>query len=169
MNHQKNTCVIIMGVAGVGKTTIGKLLATKNAIPFFDGDDFHSAENIAKMALGQPLNDEDRKNWLQDLNDLIVKHATMQPCIVACSALKENYRKTLSNGVEENTVFVLLHGNYELILQRLQLRKNHFIPSSLLQSQFDILDMPFDALQISIEKSPEEIVTIIQNHLHQLV
>ena len=169
MHHQTNVCVIIMGVSGVGKTTIGKLLATKNALPFFDGDDFHSAANITKMASGQALNDEDRKGWLQHLNQLIIKHCKLQGCIVACSALKENYREILSNGVEGDTFFVFLHGNYNVILQRLQLRKNHFIPASLLQSQFDILDLPLNALQISIEKSPDEIVSIIQNHLRQLV
>ncbi len=157
-----------MGVSGVGKTTIGKLLSIKNNMPFFDGDDFHSAANITKMASGQALNDEDRKGWLQDLNQLIIKHCNLQGCILACSALKENYRNILSNGVETTIVFVFLHGNYNVILHRLQLRKNHFIPASLLQSQFDILNIPLNALQISIEKSPNEIVSIIQNHLKQL-
>ena len=169
MNHQKSVCIVIMGVSGVGKTTIGKLLAIKSTMPFFDGDDFHSAANITKMASGQALNDEDRKDWLQNLNQLIIKHCKLQGCILACSALKEKYRNTLSNGMEANIVFVFLHGNYNVILQRLQLRKNHFIPASLLQSQFDILDLPLNALQISIEKSPEDIVSIIHNHLKQLV
>ncbi|MBC7651965.1 MAG: gluconokinase [Deinococcales bacterium] len=158
-----------MGVSGVGKTTIGKLLATKTAMPFFDGDDFHPATSIAKMALGQALTDEDRKDWLQDLNGLIMSQSILQGCIIACSALKENYRKILSSGAEKNTVFVYLHGSYEAILHRLQLRKNHFIPTSLLQSQFDILDTPLNALQISINKSPEDIVSIIQQHLAALV
>lgn len=169
MDKQDKLCIIIMGVSGVGKTTIGKLLATHNTIPFFDGDDFHSATNITKMSSGQALNDEDRKYWLESLNTLLIKHSQLQGCVIACSALKESYRKVLNKSVEKATFFVYLHGSYEVILQRMQVRQNHFIPTSLLQSQFDTLEIPLDALQISIENSPAEIVKIIQTHIENIL
>ena len=163
MDQQKNIAFVIMGVSGVGKTTIGELLSAKTNLPFFDGDDFHSAENITKMASGKALNDADRKDWLLRLNKLIKENNTKQGCILACSALKESYRKILSSDNEMQIQFIFLQGSYNEILQRLQQRKNHFMSTALLASQFDTLEVPTDAFNISINNSPEEIVAIIQN------
>ena len=124
----KNKAIVIMGVSGSGKTTIGKLLAEKIHIPFFDGDDFHSKENIEKMESGKPLNDEDRKEWLLQLNTLIKENSNKKGCIIACSSLKKNYRKILSREVSNSIKFVFLKGSYSEILSRLQSRENHFIP-----------------------------------------
>lgn len=165
MRDRNTISIIIMGVSGVGKTTIGKLLAAKTGIPFFDGDDFHSAENIAKMAAGHPLNDADRKDWLLRLNGLITKNNQLIGCIIACSALKQNYRNILSKSNETAIKYVFLNGTYHDILQRIQARKNHFMSASLLTSQFETLEVPENALTISITKSPEEIVAVIQKAL----
>ncbi|MFI0492009.1 gluconokinase, partial [Flavobacterium sp.] len=146
----KNKAIVIMGVSGSGKSTIGKLLAEKIQIPFFDGDDFHSRENVEKMASGKPLNDEDRKGWLLQLNALIKENENENGCIIACSSLKESYRKILSREVSNSIKFVFLQGSYSEILFRLESRKNHFIPSSLLKSQFETLENPQNAYTLSI-------------------
>ena len=161
MDNSHNLAIIIMGVSGSGKTTIGKLLSVKTGIPFFDGDDFHSPANIQKMSSGQPLTDDDRKDWLLRLQQLIIEQHQLKGCIIACSALKDSYREMLTNGEKGNTRFVFLYGTYEEILQRMKARQHHFIPTSLLQSQFDTLEIPIDALQIPISKTPDEIVDIV--------
>jgi 6-phosphogluconate dehydrogenase len=161
----KNKAIIIMGVSGSGKTTIGKLLAKKNQLPFFDGDDFHSKENIEKMASGKPLNDEDRKDWLLQLNCLIQESINTKSCVIACSSLKKNYRDILSANVPNNVKFIYLQGSYSEILSRMESRKNHFIPSSLLKSQFEALEIPQNAYSISIMQNPEEMLTNIQNEI----
>jgi 6-phosphogluconate dehydrogenase len=160
-----NKAIIIMGVSGSGKTTIGKLLAKKNRLPFFDGDDFHSKENIEKMASGKPLNDEDRKGWLLQLNRLIQESVNAKGCVIACSSLKKNYRDILSANVPNNVKFVFLKGSYSEILSRMESRKNHFIPSSLLKSQFETLETPQNAYSISIMQNPDEMLTKIQNEI----
>ncbi len=159
----KNKAIVIMGVSGSGKSTIGKLLAEKIQIPFFDGDDFHSRENVEKMASGKPLNDEDRKGWLLQLNALIKENENENGCIIACSSLKESYRKILSREVSNSIKFVFLQGSYSEILFRLESRKNHFIPSSLLKSQFETLENPQNAYTLSIMQNPEQIVSKIEN------
>ncbi len=161
----KNKTIIIMGVSGSGKTTIGKLLAEKIQIPFYDGDDFHSKRNVEKMASGIPLNDEDRKEWLLQLNVLIQKNEGRNGCIIACSSLKESYRKILSQEVSISIKFVFLQGSFSEILSRLESRKNHFIPSSLLKSQFETLENPQNAYTISIMQSPEQIVSSIEKEI----
>jgi 6-phosphogluconate dehydrogenase len=161
----KNKAIIIMGVSGSGKTTIGKLLAKKNQLPFFDGDDFHSKENIEKMASGKPLNDEDRKDWLLELNRLIQENVNAKGCVIACSSLKKSYRDILSANVPNNVKFIFLQGSYSEIISRIESRKNHFIPSSLLKSQFETLEIPQNAYCISIMQNPEEMLTNIQNEI----
>jgi 6-phosphogluconate dehydrogenase len=160
-----NKAIIIMGVSGSGKTTIGQLLAQKTQLPFFDGDDFHSKANIDKMASGNPLNDEDRKEWLMSLNQLIQENITQKGCIVACSGLKKSYRDMLSFSISNAVRFVFLEGSYEVILSRMEARKNHFIPPSLLQSQFETLEIPQNAFSISIMQTPETIVDSIHNEV----
>ncbi len=157
--------IFIIGVSGVGKSTIGKLLSQKLNLPFFDGDDYHPEKNIKKMAKGQPLNDDDRQGWLESLNNLAKKELTKNSCVIVCSALKQKYRDILSKEIESKTKWVHLSGSFEQINDRLNSRSNHFMPSELLQSQFDILEIPKEALHIDIRKAPENIIKTIKNDL----
>ncbi|RMA64813.1 NADP-dependent phosphogluconate dehydrogenase [Ulvibacter antarcticus] len=157
--------IFIIGVAGCGKSTIGKLLAEELHIPFFDGDDFHSENNLKKMSGGQALNDEDRQGWLETLNDLAKKQLIKNSCVIACSALKQKYRITLSDTLENQTKWVHLSGSFEQILERMNSRTDHFMPSELLKSQFDILEKPREAIQIDSSLSPENSIKIIKKEL----
>ncbi|MEO9513521.1 MAG: gluconokinase [Flavobacteriaceae bacterium] len=148
---------ILMGVSGTGKSTIGNLLSNTLDIPFFDGDDFHPKANIKKMGMGKPLNDKDREGWLLRLNKLAQQHK-VKGVIIACSALKESYRKILNNKMEGQLRFIYLEGSFELIKSRLDSREEHFMTSSLLKSQFDTLEPPKNAIKVSISLTPEEII-----------
>ena len=147
-----------MGVAGSGKTTVAKLFAEKAGAMFYEGDDFHPPENVAKMSAGIPLTDADREKWLQTLRKIIVRAlAKKEFSVLTCSALKAKYRDTLA--AEDSRVkFVHLTGPPRLIAERLKNRRGHFMPPSLLASQLAILEPPADALVFSCEKSPPEIV-----------
>jgi carbohydrate kinase (thermoresistant glucokinase family) len=151
-----------MGVSGCGKTTIGKLLAQELKVPFFDGDDFHSPANIEKMSKGNPLNDEDRKGWLARLNELAKKHLD-KGAIIACSALKKMYRDQLKLGIP-TLEFIYLKGSKDEILKRVENREGHFMPSALLDSQFDTLEAPEQAFEVSITQAPDIIVKKIARH-----
>lgn len=152
---------IIMGVAGSGKSTVGKLLSEHLSCPFFDADDFHTAENIAKMSRGLPLSDRDREPWLFKLKQLIEQITTQgENAILACSALKSNYRQFLSQG-QQDLVWVYLRGDYQLILNRVQQRQEHFFREEILRSQFATLEEPTEALVIDVSLSPEAIVDTI--------
>ncbi len=155
----------VMGVSGSGKTTIGKLLAEKLGISFFDGDGYHPEANVQKMAHGHPLNDDDRKGWLERLNELAKEH-TDKGAVIACSALKSKYRKLLRQGLDR-IQFVYLEGSFELISKRLAERKGHFMPPELLRSQFEALEIPVHALSVSIAATPQEIVADIMKQLNQ--
>ena len=150
----------VMGVSGCGKSTIGKLLAAKLKIPFFDGDDFHTEANVQKMASGLPLNDNDRKGWLQKLNEIANEHKT-SGVVITCSALKETYRNQLKLNLEKQMVFVYLKGTFEEIHARLKERQGHYMPIELLKSQFESLEAPEDAIHVSINNFPDEIVSEI--------
>lgn len=148
---------VIMGVSGCGKSTIGRMLADTLCLPFFDGDDYHPEKNIQKMSKGEPLNDEDRYSWLLALNTLAIAHRN-EGGVIACSALKESYRNILERGLAPTPVWVYLEGSYESILRRLTQRSDHFMPSGLLRSQFDILEPPKNAIRVSIELEPSQII-----------
>lgn len=148
-----------MGVSGSGKTTLGLLLAEKLGLGFYDGDDFHPEKNIAKMSAGNPLTDEDRYEWLDRINksakNIINENKS---AVFACSALKEKYRELLSENIKNEIVFVYLKGTKEIIQARINARKGHFMPSQLLDSQFNILEEPQNAIDIDLSKSPEEMI-----------
>ena len=157
MTLSDKNILFVIGVSGTGKSTIAQLLAEKLNLPFFDGDDFHSEANIKKMSNKIPLTDEDRHEWLVSLNKLAVDNQETGAVIV-CSALKESYRKLLKNKIEEKVVWISLESSFELLLERLQKRKGHFMPAELLRSQLDTFEPPTNAIKISIEPSPQEIV-----------
>lgn len=149
----------VMGVSGSGKSTIGKLLADTLQIPFYDADDFHPQANIDKMAKGHPLNDEDRAEWLQSLNEKAISCINQhQGAVIACSSLKNSYREILVKTIENSADIIFLNGSFELISQRINQRKNHFMPPGLLESQFETLQEPSDAIEVAIDQSPAEII-----------
>ena len=157
--------IYIMGVSGSGKTTVGKKLSERMAVPFFDADDFHSPANKEKMKMGQPLTDEDRAEWLNTMNELAKEQMKKKGAIIACSALKEKYRKVLSGGINIPLFWIFLRGNYELIQKRMQARTDHYMPPSLLASQFEALEIPGQAITIDISDEPDKIVESIISKL----
>lgn len=157
--------LILMGVSGSGKTTIGNQLAVDLGWPFYEGDDFHSASNIEKMRHGIPLTDEDRIPWLDALQTLIRRLAQEgESAIISCSALKKSYRDRLQ--VEPGVPrFVLLQAPYELIKKHLKGRVHPFMSPDLLKSQFEILEEPKDALIVDASQTPAEIIRRIKKNL----
>jgi len=165
--------IIVMGVSGSGKTTIGKLLADSLGWEFSDADSFHSPENVDKMRRGVSLTEADRMPWLQDLQTAI-KHWLQENknVVLACSALKDSYRQFLvsdsdgsANAKDERTKLVYLKGSYELIQIRLKERSNHYMSEKLLNSQFDTLEEPLDTISIDVAQPPQIIVQNIRKAL----
>lgn len=151
-------CIIVMGVSGSGKTTVGQALAARLGWDFQDADDFHPPENIAKMASGTPLTDADRAPWLAALHDLLVAClAAGRPAVLACSALKQRYREQLLSG-HPRVKWVYLHGSYDLIWARMVARPDHYMQPHMLQSQFAALEPPGEALVVEIDRPVEVIV-----------
>ena len=156
---------IVMGVSGSGKTSVGKSLAEHLGWDFYDADDFHPPENVAKMAKGIPLTDSNRAPWLAALHQLISSSlAQNRPGVLACSALKERYRQRLFDG-NAGVQLVYLKGSYELIWSRMIVRKDHYMKPHMLQSQFDALEEPSDALTVDISLSVDEILQVIIKHM----
>ncbi len=153
-----------MGVTGSGKTTIGVLLARRLGWEFVDADSFHSSANVEKIRQGIPLDDADRAPWLKSLCQAMERWAAEpRNVVLACSALKRSYRDQLYTGRE--TKFVYLKGSYDLIYQRLRLRRGHFASEKILASQFTALEEPEDAITVSIDRSEDEIVEEIVREL----
>jgi gluconokinase len=154
-----------MGVSGCGKTSVGERLSAALGWPFYDGDDFHPPENVAKMAAGQPLNDADRAPWLRILHDMIADHIDKgESLLLACSALKERYRQQLSAGISA-VIFIHLKGSFDLIYSRMQARSGHYMKAEMLRSQFATLEEPQDALTIDIRQNLDTITTEIITYL----
>jgi len=156
--------IVLMGVTGSGKTTVGKLLATQLGWTYFDADDFHSPANVEKMKHGIPLDDVDRQPWLETLRSLIRDCLERsENCVIACSALKEAYREYLLLSDEVHLVY--LRGNCHLIQQRLADRSDHYMNPKLLRSQFEILEEPQGHLAIDVSLPAAEIVKTIRESL----
>ncbi|WAJ72270.1 gluconokinase [Catenovulum adriaticum] len=152
---------IVMGVSGCGKSSIGQLLADKLDLAFYDGDDFHPQSNVEKMSSGIALNDQDRKPWLEAMAQHMLNWQQQGGAVLACSALKQSYRDILQSTLGEQVKFVYLKGSKALIGERLAARQGHFMAASLLDSQFNTLEAPEDAIIAPIELTPEQIVNQI--------
>ncbi len=158
--------IVVMGVSGSGKSTIGRYLAQELDWPFYDGDDFHPPANIAKMSAGIPLTDEDRAGWLETLAALIQKETQAgQNGVLACSVLKKAYRDVLRRYDRRQIVFVYLRGSYETILARMQSRGEHFMKPEMLKSQFQDLEEPWGILTLDVTLPRDEIVHKIKEQI----
>ena len=155
--------VIVTGVSGTGKTTLGTLLAERLQLPFFDADHFHPAENIAKMSAGHPLNDEDRQPWLQALADQLLVSEEKGGAVLACSALKNSYRDKLS--VSVNLRWIHLTGDRDLIWERMLARKNHYMKAGMLDSQIIVWEKPRQGYLLDITGTPEQLLEESLNYL----
>jgi gluconokinase len=156
--------LILMGVVGAGKTTVGTLLAQKLGWKFADADDFHPRANIEKISHGIALDDADRAPWLAAMHTAILRwNAEGQNVVLACSALKRSYRAQLGSGKVQ---FAYLKGTRELILQRLRARHGHFASETILESQFRDMEEPDDAIIVEINKTPEDLVSEIVEKLN---
>ena len=155
--------VLVMGVAGVGKTTIGEALARALGARFIDADDYHPPENVAKMKAGIPLGDEDRWPWLQRLNGILKDE---QKAVLACSALKASYRQRLSQGILDFTT-VYLYASAELIRSRMAMRTHRYMPATLLESQIAALEPPADAIAVDVAATPKACVAAILTELRK--
>lgn len=154
--------IVLMGVAGSGKTTIGRRLSDELGWTYYDADDFHPRANVEKMSRGIPLNDADRLPWLEALGELV--RACLERdenAVLGCSALKENYREYLL--MDERVKLVYLKGDYELIQERLKNRSGHFMKPEMLDSQFAALEEPGQSSHFDISSPPEEIIREIRS------
>ena len=152
--------IVVMGVAGCGKSTVGKALAERLQVPYGEADDFHPPANVAKMQAGEALTDSDRAPWLATIAEWIGT-AGEQGRVVSCSALKRAYREYLTEQAREAILFVFLDGTQELIASRMAVRQHEYMPASLLASQFATLERPADdenALKVPITLTVDEIV-----------
>jgi gluconokinase len=160
--RQPVTAVVVMGVSGCGKSTVGQALARELGWQFADADDHHPAANVARMKAGTPLDDDDRMPWLDRLRDLLRDAQQQQrPVVLACSALRQRYRERLSRGLQPPPCFVFLSGSEALIGERLAARSHRYMPASLLRSQFEALEPPADAIVVDIADPVDALVARI--------
>ena len=155
-----------MGVSGCGKSTVGRVLADRLSGTFYDGDDFHPAANVEKMASGRPLNDSDREPWLKRLAQLATDRlASGETAVIACSALKQKYRDLLR--ADERVYFVYLKGDFDLIWERISNREGHFMKPKMLESQFATLEEPSEdeAIHVSVADRVDDIVSQVIQQL----
>lgn len=157
-NKNQYLCVLIMGLPGSGKTTVAKILSKQLKAVFIEADNHHSIQNIMKMSNGHPLTDLDRKNWLSSILNKARESLKSQNVVIACSALKEKYRKSL---ISLNFQLVYLKIEHDVALRRILKRKKHFMPPSLLESQIKILEEPKKALEIDSNLKVNQISEII--------
>jgi gluconokinase len=159
--------VLLMGVSGVGKTTLGEALAQELGWRFLDADDYHPPQNVAKMAAGTPLDDRDRGPWLARINEELLKiQSEGRSAVLACSALKESYRQRLTLGLEDWKL-AYLHGAFDLIHSRLRERRHRYMPAALLQSQFETLEPPRDAIAVDVAASIEDSLILLKTQLQK--
>ncbi|MEP1553162.1 MAG: gluconokinase [Paraglaciecola sp.] len=160
--------LIICGVSGTGKSTIGSQLAKNLELPFYDGDDFHPESNVQKMQSGSPLNDQDRQPWLESLAKHIAYCEADGGAVLACSALKETYRSILASQANGKIIWIMLNGTRDLLIERLNSRSGHFFDSNLLDSQLNTLELPDYGWLVDIKDTPAAIVDTISTRLQEL-
>ncbi len=160
----KTRVFVFMGVSGSGKSTLGRAWAKELRIPFIEGDQLHPASNITKMESGVPLTDRDRQSWLEELNRRALRSVQggNPGCCITCSALRTGYRQLLRTGLDTHIEFIYLKGSYDTIRKRLEQRHSHFMPTSLLRSQFETLEEPRDALVVDINQHTEQQLALLR-------
>ncbi|KAJ7594550.1 P-loop containing nucleoside triphosphate hydrolase protein [Mycena floridula] len=146
--------IVVMGVSGTGKSTLGKALSQALGLPFIDGDDLHPASNVAKMAAGQPLNDEDREPWLRKIRKTADEQNSS--VVIACSALRGAYRNILRGENGKRTYFVFIEGSRETLLDRMQKRNGHFMKATMLDSQLSALESPVGEKGVVVVSADDE-------------
>lgn len=162
--------IIVMGVAGCGKSSVGTRLAGALGLPYQEGDDLHPQANIAKMSAGTPLNDDDRWPWLDRIGEILGKHAD-SGIVLTCSSLRKVYRDRLRAAAGEKLAFVFLDGTKELLTKRMGNREGHFMPTSLLESQLATLERPEgerNVVIVNIDNTPETITELAIGGLNKL-
>ncbi len=160
--------IIVMGVCASGKTTIGEKIAQRLGAKFIDGDDLHPKVNILKMSRGEPLNDDDRKPWLERIRDAAFSlESKNEQGIIVCSALKKNYRDQIRDG-NKNVTFLFLDGNFDLIMNRMIARKGHFMKPNMVESQFDTLERPDNEDQVAVVDIDTDIDDVVNNSIAAL-
>ncbi len=162
MNRKLPAVILVMGVSGSGKTTIGGMLAARLGGSFLDADAYHPVENLRKMRNGMPLDDSDRWPWLDAMADAVRDFDGPKPVVLGCSALKQAYRDRLQ--LEGGTV-VFLQGSHDTIARRLSARREHFMPANLLRSQLETLEEPSKAITVSVDQAPDQIVDRIMESI----
>ncbi|HEA30956.1 MAG TPA: gluconokinase [Leeuwenhoekiella sp.] len=159
--------IMVCGVSGSGKTTIGQHLSNRIHVPFYDADAFHPKANIEKMEEGHPLNDEDRQPWLEAMAHAMSGWEQNDGAVLGCSALKEKYRETLQEGASEKIIWIMLEGDFDLIKERMTKRKNHFFDANMLRSQYEAYERPDYGYFFDVKNTPQEIVDSIVTTLKE--
>jgi gluconokinase len=162
--------IIVMGVAGCGKSSVALRLSEALGLPYQEGDDLHPQTNIAKMSMGTPLTDEDRWPWLDRIGEILAAHAS-EGIVLTCSSLKKSYRNRLRSAAGKNLAFVFLDGSKALLTQRMGSREGHFMPTSLLESQLATLERPDDEIgvvTVNIDNTPDDITRLAIANLQKL-